>query len=281
MTEPLRPLDAEALALFARKGHQGGPGVPQAGEANGVKVRRVMQLVADLARRPFGELSVLDLGCGEGVYAIEAALRGARVLALDARTERMDEGALCAKRHGLGNVRFAQEDVRRVTRETHGEFDVVLLLGLLYHLDVGDVFPVLESVHAMCAGLLVVDTLVAATAGCEAGWRGRTYAGSRHREHEDADPPEARRARLLRSIDNAHSFRFTRESLVHALVDTGFTSVLECRAPLEPGKAGDRITLAALKGEPVRLSTYPWVNGIAEEEIARRIAAMEGGSGGS
>lgn len=273
MTEP-RPLDAEALALFARKGREGGPNVPQAGEANGVKVRRVMQLIADLARRPFQDLRILDLGCGEGVYAIEAGLRGAQVLALDARTERMDEGAACAKRHGLSNVRFQQEDVRRVTRATHGEFDVVLLLGLLYHLD--EPMPVIENIHGLCTGVLVVDTLISLAPDTEL----RGYRGQRVREHDDADSAETRRGKVLKSIDNTFSFRFTRESLVRALRDAGFTTVVECRAPLEPGKADDRITLAALKGEGVRLATYPWVDGASEEEIARRIAGIERGSGG-
>jgi SAM-dependent methyltransferase len=273
MTDP-RPLDDEALALFARKGREGGPSVPQAGEANGVKVRRVMQLIQDLAPRPFAELRILDLGCGEGVYAIEAALRGAQVLAIDARTERMDEGAACAKRHGLTNVRFVQEDVRRVSRATHGEFDVVLLLGLLYHLD--DPVPVLERLRDVCARLLVVDTLVSLAPDAEV----RGYRGERVREHADDDPEGVRRSRVLKSIDNAMSFRLAKESLVRALRDVGFTTVLECHAPLEPGKAADRVTLAAVKGEPVRLGTYPWVNGTSEEEIARRIGAMQGGSGG-
>jgi SAM-dependent methyltransferase len=277
MTEPgPRPLDALALALFARKGREGGPCVPQAGEANGVKVRRVLQLVRDLARRPLGELRILDLGCGEGVYAIEAALGGAQVLALDARRERMDQGAAVAARHGLSNLRFAQEDVRRVTRATHGEFDVVLLLGLLYHLDAEDAFPALRNLHAMCKGFLIVDTLVSLSPDVEV----RGYRGQRVREHEDADSPEARRSRLLKSIDNTFGFRFTRESLVRALRDTGFTTVVECHAPLEPGKAADRITLVAIKGEGVRISTYPWVNGKSEEEIARHLDAMQGGSWG-
>lgn len=260
-----RPLDADALALFARKGREGGPDVPQSGEANGVKVRRVMQLIADLARRPFPELTILDLGCGEGVYAIEAALRGARVLAIDARTQRMQEGAAVAARHNLTNIRFVQEDARRVTRATHGEFDVVLLLGLLYHLD----DPVAALASLPCAHLLVIDTLVALEPDAEL----RGYAGKWHREHADEDPAELRRSRVLKSIDNATSFRLTKESLVRALRDGGFTTVVECHAPLEPGKAADRITLAAVKGEGVRLSTYPWVNGQSDEEIARHLGA--------
>jgi hypothetical protein len=186
----------------------------------------------------------------------------------------MDDGAACARRHGVTNVRFVQEDVRRVSRATHGEFDVVLMLGLLYHLD--DPVPVLERLRDVCARLLVVDTLVSLSPDAET----RGYRGERVREHADDDPPEVRRSRLLKSIDNATSFRFAQGPLVRALVDLGFTTVLGCHAPLEPGKAEDRITLAALKGEPVRLATYPWVNGASEEEIARRIGAMEGGSGG-
>jgi hypothetical protein len=64
--EFVRELDADALALFARKGWEAGAGAPQTGEANGVKVRRIMQLTRDLARRPFDTLRILDLGCGEG-----------------------------------------------------------------------------------------------------------------------------------------------------------------------------------------------------------------------
>jgi SAM-dependent methyltransferase len=270
---PVRPLDAEALALFARKGLEAGPTAPQVGEANGVKVRRVMQITRDLAGRPFGELRILDLGCGEGVYAIEAGLRGADVLALDARTERMDQGAACAARHGLDNVAFRQEDIRRLSRETLGEFDVVYCLGLLYHLDVPEVFSLLEAMLELAPQLVVVDTLISLRGGLEITHGGRVYDGERSREHGDDDPPEVRRSRLLRSIDNTFAFRFTRVSLVQALHDVGFSSVLECHAPPEPGKAEDRITVAALAGERVAIATYPWVNGKSEVEIARRLQA--------
>ena len=273
MTDSVPQLDSEALAVFARKGLEAGPGTPQVGEANGVKVRRVMQITGDLTAQPLSQIRILDLGCGEGVYAIEAGLHGAEVLALDARTERMKDGAACAERHRLDNVTFRQQDVRGVSRETEGEFDVVYCLGLLYHLDVAEVFGLLESVHGLCRRLLVIDTMVTLEPDLEAEHRGSRYEGRRYREHEDSDSGEVRRGRLLRSIDSTFAFRFTRDSLVRALHDTGFSSVFECHGPPEPGKSKDRVTVAALQGERVTLATYPWVNDRSEAEVARQVAS--------
>jgi 2-polyprenyl-3-methyl-5-hydroxy-6-metoxy-1,4-benzoquinol methylase len=270
-------LDAEALEFFAHKGEDGGPNVPQAGQANGVKVCRIMQITRDLGRQPFEKLRILDLGCGDGVYAIEAGLQGAEVIALDARTQRMAQGAACAKRHGLDKVRFAQEDVRRVTHETFGSFDVVYLLGLLYHLNAPDVFNVLENIYDLCSGLLVIDTYVSLKNESRIEWRAQTYEGQQCREHDDGDADELRRSRVLKSIDNTRSFRFTPESLLRLLHDVGFTSVYECSVPFECGKPNDRLTLAAVKGVPVLLSTYPWVNHKSETEIEQFLGSHNGG----
>jgi SAM-dependent methyltransferase len=264
-------LDSAALELFAGKGRQGGPDVPQAGLANGVKVRRIMQMTQDLSSKPLGELRILDLGCGEGVYSIEAGLRGAQVVALDARTQRMDQGRACAERHGLGNVHFFQQDVRELTWESHGRFDVVYCLGLLYHLDETELFPVLERIHDLCLGLLLIDTLISLDGPDSFEWNGECYGGQRCREHADADPPDVRLSRLLRSVDSTFAFRLSRQSLLRALHRVGFSSVYECQVPFEPGKAQDRITLAARKGAPQRLSTYPWVNDKTEAEIEREL----------
>jgi hypothetical protein len=43
-TERVYPLDSDTLELFASKGSQGDCHTPQMGNANGVKVRRVMQI---------------------------------------------------------------------------------------------------------------------------------------------------------------------------------------------------------------------------------------------
>ena len=51
--ESFHQLDAKAMEFFARKGHEGGPNVPQVGQAIGVKVRRVMQITYDSGRQRF------------------------------------------------------------------------------------------------------------------------------------------------------------------------------------------------------------------------------------
>lgn len=273
-SETVRPLDSEALELFAAKGTDGGRmGDPQSGIGNGVKVRRVIQSVRDLATRPFDELRVLDLACGEGVYAIESALRGAEVLAIDGRNERMDKGAEIAKRLGLTNLQFELKDIRQVTATSHGTFDVVYFLGILYHLDVPDVFQVLENVYEMCKELLIIDTHVSPNPETETHYKGRAYKGAKYREHGDKDTDSVRRSRVMSSLDNTFSFFFTKDSLVRLLNDVGFTSVLECNVPTEPFKPKDRISLVAAKGTPVKISTYPWVNDKGEEEIERVLAS--------
>jgi 2-polyprenyl-3-methyl-5-hydroxy-6-metoxy-1,4-benzoquinol methylase len=265
--ETIHPIDQEYLDRCSKKGFEGGPGVPQAGLANGAKVRRIMQLTRDFAHCDGSPLRILDLGCGDGVYALEAALRGGEVVAVDARRERMRHGESCSKSLGLSNLRFFQKDVRSVDWQAFGAFDVVYLLGILYHFDSPDVFQVLERVAAMCRGIVIIDTLVSPNPDIRVEWKGRFYEGWRHREHEDSDSDEQRKSRVLKSIDNTFSFWFGREALLRVLHDTGFTSVCEAHVPFESGKAGNRITLVARKGNPVLLSTYPWMNCKSESEI--------------
>ena len=273
-------LDDEALRVFANKGCADDSRIPQRGNDNAVKVRRVMQLTSDLTGKPFSDLRILDLACGEGVYSIEAGLRGAEVIGIDGRTERMQQGNAIAARLKLQRVRFEQQDIRNVSQATHGAFDVVYLLGILYHLHVPDVFNVLTNVRDLARALVVIDTHIALRPETQAEHRGRTYAGRLFREHEDADEEAVRRARLLASLDTTFSFWFTKPDIVRLLVDLGFTAVLEAHAPLEPGKPDDRITLVAMKGEQFPLAAYPWINDLSEdaieEAISKRAAAAAG-----
>lgn len=78
--------------------------------------------------------TVLDVGCNAGFYSFELAGRGAQVLGIDA-----DPRYLCqaewARRHldPEGRVRFERRTVYDLPR-LPGRFDLVLFLGVLYHL---------------------------------------------------------------------------------------------------------------------------------------------------
>lgn len=263
----MRSLDQADLQRFAKKGFECGTDIAQGGQSNGLKVRRIIQILQDLGRGGNRPLRVLDLACGEGVYAIEAAIHGADVVAVDARMERMQHGIDCANRLKLDNLTFHQKDIRTIEPNTFGRFDVVLFLGILYHFDCDQLFSVLKKLYQLCDQTLIIDTLVTLDPNTECVWDGQRYYGSRHREHDDNDPPAVRQARLLRSIDNTFAFRMTLESLYTALSHVGFTSIYECRVPVEFDKAPDRVTLVAKKGVGVEVSTYPWVNGKTESEV--------------
>ena len=71
--ERVFPLDRETLELFAMKGIQEASAIPQMGNATGVKVRRVMQLVRDFSKKPFDQLR--ELLVHEAV-AVSTAQRG-------------------------------------------------------------------------------------------------------------------------------------------------------------------------------------------------------------
>ena len=260
-------VDEETLRLAAAKGLSG----PVEFNRNGVKVRRIMQLTQDLSGKPFEGLRILDLGCGEGVYAIEAGLRGATVTAVDGRTDRMADGIEAARRLGLSTtVKFEKGDVRDLELGPD-TFDVIYFLGILYHLDTPNSFKVVSSLFGV-APLLLIDTMIAMTGDDRTHFEGREYEGRKVREHADGDTAAQKLERTMNSLDNNLSFYFTRRSLVAMLRHVGYHTVLECHAPLAPGQSEDRITIAAIRSSPASVATYPWVNGMTDDDLAAKLA---------
>jgi hypothetical protein len=198
------------------------------------------------------------------------------VLGIEGREANIAKAAFACEALRLSRVRFSQDDVRNFSREKYGSFDVVLCWGLLYHLNAPDVFAFLENVARACRQCAVIDTHISLTdqglaelpnrafrwadahpkelqtdlIACT--YRGREYWGRDVPEHDPATTPEQRLESQWASLDNVTSFWPTFESLVSALVDAGFTSVLKSWAPVIPGdlQPADRVTLVAAKSEP-------------------------------
>src|SRR5262245_40348103 len=104
-----------AEGIYTVEKHQGDP-----------KLRRVVQVVSDLAGRPLDQLRVLDLGCLEGQYAIEFARHGARVVAMDGRDVNLAKARFVKDVLSLGNLELVKDDVRNLSKAKYGEFDVVV-----------------------------------------------------------------------------------------------------------------------------------------------------------
>lgn len=257
----LKSFNAEALAVFEEKG-----------SANSVKVRRVMQLTSDLSKKKFSDLRILDLGCGEGVYSLEAGMRGAKVLGIDGRDTRLVHGRKIAADHGLSNVELIVDDVRNVTADKYGKFDVIYFLGLLYHLDEPEVFTILKNIYNACNDLLIIDSSIALSTPLTVKHDGKEYYGVKYVEHQEGDSQElVVNKRVMHSIGNNKSFMFSKKSLVRFLTEIGFTSVLECYSPMEPNKLEGRITLVAIKGDKQKIASYPWLNGLGEDDVTRTL----------
>ncbi|HET9105093.1 MAG TPA: methyltransferase domain-containing protein [Solirubrobacteraceae bacterium] len=111
--------------------------------------------------------SVLDLGAWDGFFSFEAERRGAsRVVAVDPEcwrepawgpdgwgTKRPFELA----RRALGSqVEDLDIDLQDISPETVGRFDLVLLLGVFYHLP--DPLAVMRAAASVCERMIIVET---------------------------------------------------------------------------------------------------------------------------
>ncbi|HEY9853003.1 MAG TPA: class I SAM-dependent methyltransferase [Leptolyngbyaceae cyanobacterium] len=234
-----------------------------------VKLRRILQLVCDLTDQPLADLRILDLACLEGLYGIEMALQGAEVVGIEGRKANIEKARFVKEVLCLDNLALIQDDVRNLDREKYGCFDVVLCLGIFYHLDVPDVFTFLEKIADVCQKLLILDTHVSITAEKCYLYKDREYWGSSYFEHNPESTVSEREKLLWASLDNVNSFWLTRPSLYNLLSEVGFTSVYECHNPpvikyemMRQKQEADRNTFVAIKGKQQQIISSTFANQI-------------------
>lgn len=90
-----------------------------------------IELVAKLGIS--SELTVLDLGCGDGTTAIPAAKLGAKVLGVDIARNLVEAGNKRAKAAGLANCTFQEGDATGLTELADQSFNlVVTIFGAMF-----------------------------------------------------------------------------------------------------------------------------------------------------
>lgn len=104
--------------------------------------------------KPYGNLSLLDIGCGGGLVCEPMARLGAKVTGIDADAAGIEAAKQHARQSGL------TIDYRAVTTaEVKGQYDVVLALEIIEHVSDADQF--LREVMALVKpnGLVIFSTL--------------------------------------------------------------------------------------------------------------------------
>jgi tRNA (mo5U34)-methyltransferase len=98
---------------------------------------------------------VLDIGAWDGWFSFEMERRGADVLAID----NWDNPRFREMHARLGSrVDYRQMDMYELTPERIGRFDIVLFMGVLYHLK--HPLLALERVCALATGMAAVDSFI-------------------------------------------------------------------------------------------------------------------------
>jgi tRNA (mo5U34)-methyltransferase len=111
--------------------------------------------------------SVLDIGAWDGFFSFEAERRGAaRVVAIDPECWRdpawgpdgwgTKEPFELARQTLRSNVEDVDIDLADLSPETIGEFDLVLFLGVFYHLP--DPWRIFRAAASVCRRLMIVET---------------------------------------------------------------------------------------------------------------------------
>jgi SAM-dependent methyltransferase len=200
----------------------------------------MMRVVARELRGGFAGKRVLDLGCLEGYFAVESALQGATVVAVEGKIKNLKKCEFVRSALGIDKttLRLVRDDVMNVTRATYGSFNAVLALGLLYHL--ADPFQFLANMADVCDEFVLIDTHVAfedKVPELPDGWRpplsplteltfrGKSYLGRWYREFDPGTPQLAKDHSVSASLTDEAAVWLVEDSLVALLHDVGFPQV--------------------------------------------------------
>ena len=133
------------------------------GELDGIHHTR-WQMLQEAVNVKFGGnlsgLSAVDLASHQGWFSTKLAQSGfGKVQGFDARAVHVADARLIASALDLPNVGFEHSDVHALTPENAGLHDLVLCLGLIYHLE--NPVGALRVARSLCTNLCLIETQIA------------------------------------------------------------------------------------------------------------------------
>lgn len=231
------------------------------------RLRRILQIASDLVGKPLPQCRVLDIACLEGHYGIEFALHGCTVVGIEGREASIAKCEFVKRELELDRIQFFQDDVRNLSSEKYGVFDIIICSGILYHLPARDAWGLLQSMYEACKGIVILDTFIALSSQLTVDIDNSTYHGHIYQEHGETDSAEEKRKKLWASLDNNASFWFTEPSLMNMLARAGFSSSFDVLTPTMPGNLRDRKTYVAVKGSRMEVLSSDETNNQSHTDI--------------
>jgi tRNA (mo5U34)-methyltransferase len=132
------------------------------GRVDAIHATRARMLDAFLADKLPGDraaLSAIDIACHQGWFSLQLARAGfGRVDAVDARAEHVEDAELLARIYDLNAIHARQRDVFALAPATDGTHDLVLMFGLLYHLE--NPIGALRVARSLARRACVIETQV-------------------------------------------------------------------------------------------------------------------------
>lgn len=137
------------------------------GEDNSPAKLNSIELPQDLKNK-----TLLDIGAWDGYFSFVAEKRGAKVTAIDSwvwqkdllwdarlnkfRPHSKKLGFETAKKALNSNVKDIEMEVDEITYDKVGQFDIVLCLGILYHMK--DPYKIIRNLYSVTKELLIIET---------------------------------------------------------------------------------------------------------------------------
>ena len=151
---------------FDLDGHKTPIHPPQRANSHEQRKRYFFDPLVELCGGSLAGKRVLDLGCNAGYWSLEAIERGADfVLGIDGRPMHVDQANFVYEVKGIDRSKyeFRMANIFDLNVADLGTFDIVLCLGLMYH--VSKHVELMEMMSSVNDDILVIDTLLSVAPG--------------------------------------------------------------------------------------------------------------------
>ena len=147
----------EAISLVANHSywHQSYeifPGVMTNGCYSPKHIWEKMEIPEDL-----NGVRVLDIGANDGYFSMMLTLRGADVVAYDYQSKLTNGFSIMEKVNKI-EIKYIRDNINNIQDHSLGKFDIVLFLGVLYHLP--DPLQALHSIYNLCDNEMYLESIV-------------------------------------------------------------------------------------------------------------------------